>query len=150
LAGCVVFTYIGYISVKSGIPINELPLTGPDLAFVLYPAILADMPYPNVWCVLFFACLVLLGIDTQFGLIEGIAGTIEDAYYGDLTIFGHKFTIQSTRLLVCGLNGFIGVFYCTDIGFYLLNFVDTYGTGLGFIITAFFEIWYFCWGDRYN
>lgn len=107
---------------------------------MLYPAILASMPYPNVWSIVFFSCIILLGIDTQFGLIEGIAGTIEDAFYGDLQILGFQFNVSSTRLFICVLNGFIGIIYCTDIGFYLLNFVDNYATGVGFLLIILFEI----------
>ncbi|CAD8144099.1 unnamed protein product [Paramecium pentaurelia] len=150
LAGLVVFSYIGHVSFKYNVSIQQLPLSGPDLAFVLYPAILAQMPMPNLWCILFFLVLLLLGIDTQFGFVDGIAGTIEDIYLGEVIVFGNKLTVQQVRLCVCSILGMIGLIYCTDIGFYLLSFVDTFGTNLSFMLGVLFEVFYFGSKERFE
>jgi len=68
-------------------------LAGPDLAFVLYPAILIQMPLPNLWCILFFICLLLLGIDSQFGYVEALSGSLEDAFLGEIIIYGNKLSL---------------------------------------------------------
>ena len=60
----VVFSYMGYISHESNISITDIPLSGHELAFVIYPATLSKMPLSNLWAVLFFAVMVLLGIDS--------------------------------------------------------------------------------------
>lgn len=39
--------------------------------------------------------------------------------------------------------GIIGIIYCTDIGFYLLHFVDTFGTNVSFMLIVLFEVVYF-------
>lgn len=52
--------------------------------------------------------------------------------------------------MICVLNGIVGILYCTDAGFYLLNFVDTFGTNVGFMLMVLFEIGYFCWGERFK
>ncbi|CAD8059026.1 unnamed protein product [Paramecium sonneborni] len=150
LAALVVFSYIGHISVKFDIPIHQLPLSGPDLAFVLYPAILAQMPIPNLWCIIFFLILLLLGIDTQFGFVDLIAGTIEDACLGEVYLFQFKLTIQQVRLGICILLGILGSIYCTDIGFYLLEFVDLYGTTISFMGGLLFEVFYFGNQQRFH
>jgi len=59
-----VFSYIGYISEIKNIPINRIPLSGPELTFVIYPAILSQMPFSNLLAILFFLIMMLLGIDT--------------------------------------------------------------------------------------
>ena len=51
------------------------------------------MPLPNLWCIVFFSVLVLLGVDTQFGFVDLIAGTIEDAYLGEVILLGYKLTV---------------------------------------------------------
>lgn len=47
------------------------------------------------------------------------------------------------RLLICIFLGLLGSIYCTDIGFYLLEFVDLYGTTISFMGGLAFEVFYF-------
>lgn len=44
--------------------------TGPGLVFMVYPRALAKMPYANVWAVVFFSMLLVLGLDSQFATVE--------------------------------------------------------------------------------
>ena len=78
LATLIVFGYMGYFSNISGIPIDQLPLSGPSLIFVTYPASLAMMPFPRFWIFIFFLTMVLLTIDSQIGLLECIAYCLID------------------------------------------------------------------------
>ncbi|KAM3133192.1 hypothetical protein pb186bvf_014768 [Paramecium bursaria] len=148
LAALVVFSYIGHVMHLTGLSIQQLPLRGPDLAFVLYPAILTQMPWANFWCILFFIIMILLGIDTQFAFVEGISGTIEDIYLGELYLWKQKLTVQQLRLFVCMGIGLVGIFYCTNIGFHLLHFVDIFGTNVSFMLGLGFQIWYFSRPER--
>jgi SNF family Na+-dependent transporter len=71
-AGVIAYCYLGHYSHVYDIPIEELPIMGPSLVFQTYPAILTGMPFPNLWLVVFFLCLILIGIDSQFGVLENI------------------------------------------------------------------------------
>ena len=48
---------------------------GPGLAFIAYAAALAELPLPQVWAVLFFFMLIMLGLDSQVGNLNGHAST---------------------------------------------------------------------------
>jgi SNF family Na+-dependent transporter len=64
LAALVVFSFMGYLSKLSNIAIQNLPLKGPELTFIVFPAALTLMPGSNFWAVIFYAIMLFLGIDT--------------------------------------------------------------------------------------
>lgn len=40
-------------------------LTGPGLAFIVFPRAVAMMPIPQLWAACFFIMIIMLGLDTQ-------------------------------------------------------------------------------------
>jgi SNF family Na+-dependent transporter len=69
LCAIINFSYLGHFSYIVNIPIEKLPLSGTDLAFVTYPSALCMLPFPNFWAIIFFFILITLGIDSQVILI---------------------------------------------------------------------------------
>jgi solute carrier family 6 (neurotransmitter transporter) member 14 len=65
LCSVINFAYLGHFSYLVEIPIEQLPLSGTDLAFITYPSALCMLPFPNFWSILFFFMLITLGIDSQ-------------------------------------------------------------------------------------
>lgn len=63
-AGFVVFSVLGYLSRMSGLPVSSVVAGGPGLAFITYPEAIAMLPMPQLWAILFFVMLYLLGIDS--------------------------------------------------------------------------------------
>lgn len=49
------------------------------LAFIAYPSGLANLPGSNIWCILFFLALFLLGIDSAFSMFEAVTVSIMDS-----------------------------------------------------------------------
>lgn len=54
---------------KSGIPVEHVATGGAGLAFIAYPEALALMPIPQLWALMFFFMLFLLGVSTVVGFI---------------------------------------------------------------------------------
>jgi len=130
LAGFAVFSSLGYLAMQTGKPVADVVASGPGLAFVTYPTIIALLPFgARVFAVIFFLLLLTLGIDSAFSLVEaGVAGGIDKW--------------KKKRVAVNGFVSFvaflIGITYSTEASLYWLDIVDhylnTYGlTGIGLL-----------------
>ena len=64
-AGFAVFTVIGFLANQQGVTVTEVVDSGPGLAFIVYPEAILRMPAPQVWAVLFFFMLFILGLGSQ-------------------------------------------------------------------------------------
>ncbi len=80
LCGVCVFSTMGNLALEQGKSVEDVVSDGPGLVFVVFPHALAQLPYPQVWSVVFFAMLVLLGIDSQFAMVEVIITSLRDGY----------------------------------------------------------------------
>jgi len=142
LCGLTVFAYMGHMAFVANVHISQLPLQGPDLVFVAYPAALSLMPAPTVWAILFFVMLYFLGIDTEFCFLETVGGFIEDE---KIKIFGKELKIEVTRVLMTIAFFVVGVFLYTKAGFYFLTLYDDYITVVPMTLTVTLECLIFGW-----
>jgi len=53
-AAFALFAFVGYASKSTGVPIEDMKMKGMELTFVVYPALLNTLPFPNFWAVSFF------------------------------------------------------------------------------------------------
>jgi len=95
---------------------------GFKLAFVSYPAGVAMSSNPNLWGILFFGCLLFLGIDSAFSMIIAFTTVIDDAW------FSKKFPLKKPVVtgIVCGVGFLLGFVFLFDTGFDLMDVVDNY------------------------
>jgi len=56
---------MGHMSHILSMSVKKVATEGPELVFIVYPQIFANLPASPVWSVLFFVMLVCLGIDSQ-------------------------------------------------------------------------------------
>ena len=52
---------LGYMSEKTGVEVSQLAVGGPGLSFIVYPEALSLMPFPWIWCILFFLMMITIG-----------------------------------------------------------------------------------------
>lgn len=64
-AGLVIFSIMGFLARQMGVSVEDVIQSGAGLAFIAYPEAVVRMPLPNVWAVLFFVMLFILGIGSQ-------------------------------------------------------------------------------------
>ena len=70
LAATVLFAFLGHVSHTMGISIADLAISGIELPFVAYPAMLAMLPGSNLWAIVFFIMLITVGIDSIFATFD--------------------------------------------------------------------------------
>uniref|UniRef100_A0A674B2H3 Transporter n=1 Tax=Salmo trutta TaxID=8032 RepID=A0A674B2H3_SALTR len=140
-AGFAIFSILGHMAWRKGVPVGEVADTGPGLAFVAYPEALALLPGSVFWSILFFLMLFMLGVDTLFGNMEGITTAVLDE-------FPQLRANMKQKSLFLGLLCFgfylMGLLLITDGGIYWFTLIDSFATSFGLIIITLFMLNQFC------
>jgi NSS family neurotransmitter:Na+ symporter len=130
-----VFSVLGYLAWLGGQDVKEVVAGGPGLVFVTYPIALAKMPMGSfgigALSFLFFACLITLGIDSAFSIVEGMATGFRDRFPG--------ISREAVSAVFCIL-GFVGsLFFCTKSGLMWLDIVDHWVNNYGLALVGLLE-----------
>uniref|UniRef100_UPI00358E1EA4 sodium- and chloride-dependent taurine transporter-like isoform X2 n=1 Tax=Myxine glutinosa TaxID=7769 RepID=UPI00358E1EA4 len=133
ISGLAIFSVLGFMAKEQGVDIATVAEHGPGLVFIVYPRAVAMMPLPGLWAVLFFIMLILLGIDTEFALIEGGIKSVLDR----LQMQQHRVPF----LTGIGIISFgIGLTMVTEGGMYVFQLFDYYAvSGVCLLWITFFE-----------
>ncbi|XP_064473416.1 sodium- and chloride-dependent GABA transporter 1-like [Ornithodoros turicata] len=134
MAGTVIFSVLGHLSHLSGRDVGAVVKSGPGLAFLAYPEVVAKMPGAPVWSVLFFLMLLILGIDSQFCTAEALVAGFTDVWPWLVT------RRKSVTLLFCMFQFLLGLPMVTQGGIYIFHLVDTYAvSGMTLLFIVFFQ-----------
>uniref|UniRef100_A0A0X3P7Z8 Sodium-and chloride-dependent betaine transporter n=1 Tax=Schistocephalus solidus TaxID=70667 RepID=A0A0X3P7Z8_SCHSO len=136
LAGCIIFTTLGFMAKSSGVPISEVAEAGPGLAFIAYPKALSTMPLSPLWSVLFFLILLLLGLDSQFVGVEGFVTAAVDMFPDVLAVRRNRVLFTAATCILCY---FVGLLMVTNGGIYVFQLFDYYVGSRIILVVAFFE-----------
>ena len=108
-----VFSILGYYTNVKQISFENLDINGPDLLFITYPVIMSTLPWQNFQNILFYLSLILLGIDTLFGVVEFITYFIKE----DLEL---KYSREKIVGIYCVCSVILGLPICTQGGIFLI------------------------------
>ncbi|MFQ5475017.1 MAG: sodium-dependent transporter [Candidatus Nanoarchaeia archaeon] len=130
-AGFVVFAVIGYMSHTTGAAVADVAVSGPGLAFVVFPQALSLMPLAGLFSVLFFLTLLSLGIDSAFSLVEAVNTVIVDK--------AKNIAQKKIAAIVCLMAFVLGILFVTGAGLYFLDIFDHFVTKFGLVLVGIFE-----------
>ena len=118
----------------TGVDISDLKLSGQELVFIVYPAAMSYLPFTRFWLFVFFMALILIGIDSQFALIETCSYIMIDF---KLKHKGKEIKEEYIRLLFCVLSFVIGAVFSTRQGFDYLSFINSYVINIPLVLVNF-------------
>jgi SNF family Na+-dependent transporter len=131
-AGFVVFAVLGHLAHVRGVAVESMTVSGPSLAFVLYPTALLQLPNPGVstplFSFLFFFSLLLLGIDSVFAWCEAVVNFCEELSVVRKAAAAGRWWAQKRWItaLLCASLLSCGTLFSTNAGLNLLVLLDFY------------------------
>ncbi|SPP74041.1 sodium-dependent nutrient amino acid transporter 1 isoform X2 [Drosophila guanche] len=134
LSGVIIFGILGNLAYENNTTdIASVVNGGPGLAFISYPDAIAKFKVlPQVFSVLFFLMLFVLGIGSNVGMTSCLTTVIKDQ-------FGH---VKNWMIVVAiAVIGYLlGLLYITPGGQFVLNLLDFYGATFVALVLAIFEL----------
>uniref|UniRef100_A0A6P7FST3 Transporter n=1 Tax=Diabrotica virgifera virgifera TaxID=50390 RepID=A0A6P7FST3_DIAVI len=143
IAGIVTFSILGHLALEQNTEVGSVVNSGPGLVFITYPQVVLRLPGSSFWAAIFFFMLLLLGIDSEFCLVESFITGILDNWSQSLRPHRHLFT-----LAVCVVMFLLGIPMITQGGMYIFQLVDYYSaSGMSLLWVCFFQTiaisWFF-------
>ncbi|XP_072758524.1 sodium- and chloride-dependent glycine transporter 1 isoform X2 [Anoplolepis gracilipes] len=134
-AGFVIFSILGFLARQMQMPIKKVVQQNPEgLAFIAYPEAVVRMPLPNLWAILFFFMLFILGLGSQFAGVQAINTAILDRRpdlqkYESLVILG-----------ICVTCWLLAIPMVFGGGIYLFKLMDWHTASWAILLIGFAEI----------
>ncbi|XP_061710897.1 sodium- and chloride-dependent glycine transporter 1-like [Cydia pomonella] len=117
-ASFAVFSVLGFQAQLMGVTVDDVASDGPGLAFIAYPEALLQMPVAQLWSILFFLMLFILGLGSQFAGIEAINTAIVDQWP---SLRKNYWMVTAFTCFSCFI---MGIPMCFSGGVYLLTLLD--------------------------
>lgn len=133
VAGTAIFSTLGFMAAKNGVPVSEVVASGPGLAFVVFPAAISLVPFgAPIFATLFFATLLTLALTSAISLLKAIISAIEDLF--------PDFSHSKMVLAICLFFVTLSIPFAFQNGLFLLDIVDHFLVNYGLVAVGLFEI----------
>lgn len=132
-----VFSILGYMSLNSGTPINQLITQGTGLIFIAYPTvfnILGNWAY--ILGPLFFLCTFFAGITSTLALIEPASLSIQNKF---------KISREKAASILCIIGCICALIFSTGMGSYILDITDSFLNNFALLFGILLECLIFGW-----
>ncbi|XP_016956852.1 sodium-dependent nutrient amino acid transporter 1 isoform X1 [Drosophila biarmipes] len=139
LAGFTIFGILGHLAHEIGTDdIGSVVKGGAGLAFISYPDAIAKFKQlPQIFSVLFFLMLFVLGIGSNIAMTSCSVTAIRDRF--------PNFKQWQCSLLIAVVSFFIGLMYITPGGQYMLTLVDFFGASMIALVLGIAELYTIGW-----
>ncbi|KAM9782716.1 sodium- and chloride-dependent transporter XTRP3A [Neosynchiropus ocellatus] len=107
---------------------------GPGLAFIVYSEGIKNMPLPQLWSVLYFFMLLLLGLGSMLGSITAIVTPLRD-----FKVI-RRIPCELFTGLVCLFFLCLGLGFTTPSGNYWFTMFNDYGANFSLLFVVLFEV----------
>uniref|UniRef100_A0A8D3DZF2 Transporter n=1 Tax=Scophthalmus maximus TaxID=52904 RepID=A0A8D3DZF2_SCOMX len=112
----------------------DTAVEGPGLAFIVYSEAIKDMPLPQLWSVLYFSMLLLLGMGSMLGNITAIITPLRDFK------FLSSMSIELLNGIVCLFCLLLGLGFTTTSGSYWFTMFNDYGATFSLLFVVLVEV----------
>ncbi|KAL6260242.1 hypothetical protein P5V15_007775 [Pogonomyrmex californicus] len=133
-AGLVIFSILGFLAREMQMPIQDVVQNAEGLAFIAYPEAVVRMPLPNLWAILFFFMLFILGLGSQFAGVQAINTAILDRH-PDLRKYE-----SIVILAICAACWLLAIPMIFDGGIYLFKLMDWHTASWAILLIGFAEL----------
>ncbi|KAK0396663.1 hypothetical protein QR680_001804 [Steinernema hermaphroditum] len=106
---------------------------GTGLAFVVFTEAIVQFPFPPMWSLMFFLMLLMLGLGSMFGTLEGVITSLHDSNFVRL----EKPVMTA---ILCSIACVVGLVFTTRAGQYWVSFFDQFAGSYALMCVAFFEV----------
>ncbi|CAD5120615.1 DgyrCDS9172 [Dimorphilus gyrociliatus] len=135
-SGFIIFSILGFMAETHGTTVDKVAESGPGLAFIAYPKTVGEMPGSILWSICFFLMLILLGMDSQFGGVEGVVTAVVDQFPHLLRVGRRK---EIFIAVICFFSYLVGLSMVTRGGIYVFQIFDYYSTSRIVLFIGFLE-----------
>lgn len=132
-AGFAIFSVLGFMAESTGQEVKDLAVGGLGLSFIVYPEALSLMPFPWIWCILFFMMMITIGFGSLLSMTECCLDTFQS-----ITGVDKKYTTK-LRFGTCMFFFVMGLSMTTRGGYYLVTLIDSYTCTFPIIFLATLE-----------
>lgn len=137
LGGIGVFAALGFMAHQAGTQVSEVASSGIGLAFIAFPTIINEMPFGEVFGVLFFVSLFIAGLTSLISLMEVVVSATKDKF--DLSR-------RTASIIIGTIMGVVStLLFSATSGLIALDIMDKWTNNIGIVICAILSLVFTAW-----